>query len=186
MIVSSASPDVRIVSAKSRCSSLSGVSMSRPLMPMTALSGVRISWLMAARNELFASFACSAAWRASCASSNRRAFSTATPMLAATVASSRASASVNRFSWVVPWTLMAPMARSPARIGTPRNERARVPTIGDSSISSSVSQEDRLPVLDDLGGQALAEGERLLRLVRSPLDVVREVDGGSFRRPGAR
>ena len=61
MIVSSASPEVRIVSAKSRCSSLSGVSMRRPLMPITALSGVRISWLMAARKELFASFACSAA-----------------------------------------------------------------------------------------------------------------------------
>ena len=30
-------------------------------MPITALSGVRISWLMAARNELLASFACSAA-----------------------------------------------------------------------------------------------------------------------------
>ena len=29
-------------------------------MPITAFSGVRISWLIAARNELFASFACSA------------------------------------------------------------------------------------------------------------------------------
>ena len=47
MIVSSASPDVRIVSAKSRCSSSSGVSSSRPLMPMIAFIGVRISWLIA-------------------------------------------------------------------------------------------------------------------------------------------
>ena len=67
MIVSSASPDVRIVSAKSRCSSSSGVSSSSPLMPMIALSGVRISWLIAARKLLFASFACSAAARASSA-----------------------------------------------------------------------------------------------------------------------
>ena len=37
-------------------------------MPMTAFIGVRISWLMVARNALFASFAASAAARASCAS----------------------------------------------------------------------------------------------------------------------
>ena len=167
MIVSNASPEVRIVSAKSRCSSLSGVSMSSPLMPITALSGVRISWLMAARNELLASFACSAAVRACPASSNRRAFWTATPILAATVDSRRASASANRLSCFVLWTLMAPIAWSPARMGTPRNERARVSTIGDCSISSSVFSRtiSRLP--DDLRGQSLAERQRLLRLVRA-------------------
>ena len=37
-------------------------------MPMTAFIGVRISWLIVARNELFASLAASAAARASCAS----------------------------------------------------------------------------------------------------------------------
>ena len=68
MIVSSASPESRIVAAKSRCSSLSGVSSSRPLMPMTAFIGVRISWLMVARNALLASLAASAAARASCVS----------------------------------------------------------------------------------------------------------------------
>ena len=61
MIVSSASPDVRIVSAKSRCSESSSVSRSRPLIPMTAFIGVRISWLMAARNALLAWLALSAA-----------------------------------------------------------------------------------------------------------------------------
>ena len=75
MIVSSASPDVRIVSAKSRCSASSSVSRSRPLIPMTAFIGVRISWLIAARNALFAWLAPSAAAVASWASVKRRAFS---------------------------------------------------------------------------------------------------------------
>ncbi len=74
MMVSSASPESRIVAAKSRCSSVSGVSSSRPLMPMTAFIGVRISWLIVARKALLASLAASAAARASCASLNRRAF----------------------------------------------------------------------------------------------------------------
>ena len=43
-------------------------------MPMIAFIGVRISWLIAARNALFASLACSAASRASSASAKRRAF----------------------------------------------------------------------------------------------------------------
>ena len=58
-------------------------------MPITAFIGVRISWLIVARNELLASFAASAAARASCASANRRALRSATPTLAAIVASSR-------------------------------------------------------------------------------------------------
>ena len=66
MIVSSASPLSRMVLAKSRCSSFSGVSSSRPLMPMTAFIGVRISWLIVARKALLASLAASAAARASC------------------------------------------------------------------------------------------------------------------------
>ena len=43
-------------------------------MPITAFIGVRISWLIVARNELLASLAASAAARASCACRNRRAF----------------------------------------------------------------------------------------------------------------
>jgi hypothetical protein len=46
----------------------------QPLMPITAFIGVRISWLIVARNELLASLADSAAARASCACLNRRAF----------------------------------------------------------------------------------------------------------------
>ena len=67
------------------------VSSSSPLMPITAFIGVRISWLIVARNELFASLAASAAARASCASRNRRAFCSATPTLAAIVTSRRSS-----------------------------------------------------------------------------------------------
>ena len=64
--------DGRRRSRAARSSSL--VSSSRPLMPMTAFIGVRISWLIVARNELFASLAASAAARASCVSLNRRTF----------------------------------------------------------------------------------------------------------------
>ena len=38
-----------------------GVSRSRPVMPMTAFIGVRISWLMLARNSDLATLAASAA-----------------------------------------------------------------------------------------------------------------------------
>ena len=46
-------------------------------MPMIAFIGVRISWLIAARNALFAWLASSAASRASWASAKSRAFSIA-------------------------------------------------------------------------------------------------------------
>ena len=77
MIVSSASLLVRIVEAKSRCSSSSSLRSSSPLIPITAFIGVRISWLIAARNVLFAAFAASAAARASCATAYSRALSSA-------------------------------------------------------------------------------------------------------------
>ncbi len=60
MIASRASPLARIVCARSFCSSEMGVSISRLVIPITALSGVRISWLMFARNRLFARAADSA------------------------------------------------------------------------------------------------------------------------------
>jgi hypothetical protein len=65
MIASSASLLTRIVSANSCCSAVSVVSSSRPVIPMTPFIGVRISWLMLARNSLLAAFAASAARRAS-------------------------------------------------------------------------------------------------------------------------
>ncbi len=60
------SPLSRMVSTKSRCSasSWSPLSISSPVRPMIALSGVRISWLMLARNSLLARVAASARSRA--------------------------------------------------------------------------------------------------------------------------
>ena len=51
MIASSASAEVRMVSAEWRCSSFSLVSSSRWVMPRMPFMGVRISWLMVARNS---------------------------------------------------------------------------------------------------------------------------------------
>ena len=64
MTVRSASPLWRTTSAYSRCSSLSSVLSRSPLIPITAFIGVRISWLIVARNALLASLACSASRRA--------------------------------------------------------------------------------------------------------------------------
>ena len=58
--VSSACALPRIVSADSRCPPSSRVSSSRSVMPITPFIGVRISWLMLARNSLLA-------WLATCA-----------------------------------------------------------------------------------------------------------------------
>ena len=54
MIVRSASPLPRMVSVNSRCRGLSSPSSSSPVMPITPFIGVRISWLMLARNSLLA------------------------------------------------------------------------------------------------------------------------------------
>ncbi len=62
--VSSASPLWRMTSAYSRWSSVSVVFSRSPLIPITAFIGVRISWLIVARNALLASLAVSASRRA--------------------------------------------------------------------------------------------------------------------------
>jgi hypothetical protein len=59
-----ASPLRRMTSAKLRCSAVSSVSRSSPVIPITAFRGVRISWLMVARKALLASAATSASLRA--------------------------------------------------------------------------------------------------------------------------
>ncbi len=56
-----ASPLFRTISAYSRCSAVRSVSRRSPVMPITPFIGVRISWLMFARNSLFARLAPSAA-----------------------------------------------------------------------------------------------------------------------------
>ncbi len=62
--LSSASPLVRIVSAYSFCSVSKSVSNSSAAIPMTPFMGVRISWLMFAKNADFARVAASASLRA--------------------------------------------------------------------------------------------------------------------------
>ena len=52
--VSKLLPDVWMVVRHSRCSLVRLVSSSRPAKPSTAFSGVRISWLIVARNSDFA------------------------------------------------------------------------------------------------------------------------------------
>ena len=106
-------------------------------MPITAFIGVRISWLIVARNELLASFAASAAARASCACLKSLAFWMAITAWSAKDLSSAASLSVKgtggwRTTWMVPMPLpchsmgaisieMLPMrlAKSRMTCGTP-------------------------------------------------------------------
>ena len=61
MILSSASPQSRMVSTYSVCSKLKPLARNRAAMPSTPLRGVRISWLMVARNADFARAPASAA-----------------------------------------------------------------------------------------------------------------------------
>ena len=63
-MVSNESAEERIVPANSCCSWLSGVFTSRLAIPTTLFMGVRISWLILARNSDFAALAISAARRA--------------------------------------------------------------------------------------------------------------------------
>ncbi len=70
-----------------------------------------------------------------CVSSKSRAFSSATPMLAATVDSSRTSASPKAFSRSMFSTDMNPSRRSPAKIGTATPERLM--SVPSATISSS-------------------------------------------------
>ena len=72
MITSRFSPERPTVSAYSRCSGVSSVSSSSSVMPITPFIGVRISWLMFARNSLFARFADSATCMARLVASSAR------------------------------------------------------------------------------------------------------------------
>ena len=87
-------------------------------MPITPFMGVRISWLIVARNELFAAFAASAASFACCraadscfSSVNSWALCRAAPAFAAMVVSRRSDSSVKMPSCVVLCTLITPTVR---------------------------------------------------------------------------
>ena len=62
MMVSSDWAQSRTVSEYSRCNLSNRVSNSKPVMPMTPFMGVRISWLMLARNSLLATDAAIASY----------------------------------------------------------------------------------------------------------------------------
>jgi hypothetical protein len=84
------SAEARRVSAYSRCSSERGLSMRRSVIPMTPFIGVRISWLMVARNRLLA-------WLAAWASTSaRRRTSTSASSRSTVWASSRDWRSMTR------------------------------------------------------------------------------------------
>ncbi len=68
-ILSSVSAEPRSVPIASRCSSVRSVSSTSSAIPMMPFIGVRISWLMFARNSLFARFASIARSRATMSSS---------------------------------------------------------------------------------------------------------------------
>ena len=110
MIVSSASPLVRIISANSCCCGSSFVFSSSPLIPMIAFIGVRISWLMVARKALFAWLAASASRRADWASSSSRTFSMAIAAWRANPDKKSRSTSLNCPSLIKRYRLNTPAA----------------------------------------------------------------------------
>ena len=99
MISSSARPDWSITSAYSRCSAVSGVSSSSRVMPMTPFIGVRISWLMLARNSDLSREPSSAAWRARTSTSM---LCTASTTPATLPCASRHGCTVQRMKTVLP------------------------------------------------------------------------------------
>ena len=62
MMLRSESAELRTVSTKSRCSLVSSVSINSEVMPMMPFIGVRISWLVLARNSDLARVASSSFW----------------------------------------------------------------------------------------------------------------------------
>ena len=143
---------------------------------MIAFIGVRISWLVAARNALLAAFACSATSRASSASWNSRAFWIAAPTFAAIVESSRVSASPKSPR------VLALDADHADRLRPDHDGHTEVGPDGrpDRAVESLerllLVQQERGPALEDLRGQPDAVGERLLRLLQPVFDVVGELD----------
>ena len=93
MTVSSTSAEVLTVSRHSRWCGVTGSSSSSSVMPTTPLSGVRSSWLMLARNSLFARLAASARSLASRSSAVRASTSCSSPARCPSSCRSRSSIS---------------------------------------------------------------------------------------------
>ena len=107
MIASSASAEPWAWSANARWRSSSGVSSSSSVMPITPFIGVRISWLMLARNADFSLDASSAASRAAASSCSRSARSSSSCWR-----SSRCSASTSVSAPTTPMNACASRTRT--------------------------------------------------------------------------
>ena len=135
MMVSSASPLPRMISANSRCSAV-----ERRVQQQTAHAddGVhRRADFVAHRGEEGA-----LGFVRGSASRKRLALRIDAPALAAIVLSRRTSFSVKAFSFLMFCTLSTPMASLPAMIGTPRYERACLPTSVAPSCARAVRCRD--------------------------------------------
>ena len=113
-----------------------------------------------------------------CVSRYSCAFRMAVPTFEAIVERSRASASPNRPSSSMLWTLTTPIASSAdedrnAEVGL--HGRPDALALHDLEVLGTVQQE-RLARLEDPRGQALAEPQRLAGRRLPPLDPVREID----------
>jgi len=124
MMVNNASPLWRIVSVNSSCSAVRLVSSSRLVMPITAFMGVRISWLIVARNTLLAWLADSAASLACCMASNKRAVSIAPLICPVMVSASFTSSSEKATDFSSRSTPIVPNTSPRATIGMIISERA--------------------------------------------------------------
>ena len=109
-------------------------------------------------------------------SANRRAFWIAPPTFEAIVSSRRASASTKRPSSRMLCTLITPIARSPAKIGTPRYDIDGVPTRVLALVVLLPVEQERLARLEDLRREPLSVPDRMLGRSLAALVVVDEVD----------
>ena len=98
MIAISESAEDLSIPRYSSCSCASTVSSIKSAIPMMPCMGVRISWLMRARNSLFARLAVSAASLASRSASSARLRTKALTKISPTILSSLISASLQVFS----------------------------------------------------------------------------------------
>ena len=125
MIPSSASPAVRTPCAYSRWRASRSVESSRPVSPITPFMGVRISWLIVARNDDFAREAASASSRAA-------ASSTAVRRCSASSAQVRTSASPTSR------TIPTPVATAEPTLSPARARSCRA--VGTSSGSTAIAR----------------------------------------------
>ena len=140
----SAFAETLTVSAYWRCSGVSWVSRSSSVIPITPFSGVRISWLMLARNSLFAREAASAAFLATRSASALRAavtsrITTTPPRI--TPASSRSGLPVSLIDGAVRVSRALRTMISTSSVASPRSAPAR--SAGRPGVAvSPVGQED--------------------------------------------